>query len=180
VKTLPERLPDDVIESFRDLAGNDEDVRWARGDFIATIVDEAMEELRHTPDEKPRVARWVIRELARETGGERDDLSRCYLMADFYPPDVRSKYIPPLTFHKLRACRSAGEQWQKYADLATDDLSITCEALWAMVSRNGDEQPRWLYWLGRAQNYAERLANDETAPLAVREAARDFLEIISI
>ena len=156
----PVKLPDEVIEAARQLLHDGEGHQWRLGDHLVEVVDEFEHVLKRSE---------IIRQLANGVGADASTLRDRECMARFYPPSLRRRY-DSLTYHQLRACKSAGERWREYADWALDNLPAPVSLLRAMVKHNGDLPPAWVDRWARMQRLGELLADDAQAPPWVRQA----------
>ena len=159
-------LPDELIENFRQLLEAGEAYQWAVGDFITDVLDEF-----------PHMDRAeLIRSLADRTGADRSTLRDRQNMSKFYPPEVRQEYSH-LTYHQLRACKSAGDRWREYADWAGDNMPAPVAVIRARIKHNGHDVPAWVHRWEVILGIARRLVDDKDCPELVRKAAGSLVEI---
>ena len=97
--------------------------QWAVGDLITDALAEF-------PDIKRAE---LIKHLADRTGSDRSTLRDRHNVANFYPKEIRKRY-DMLTYSQLRACKSAGEEWQVYADWAAGHMPAPVAVLRARAS----------------------------------------------
>ncbi len=161
------QLPEQVIEALRQLLNDGERYQWATGDFITDVLAEF-----------PQLHRAeLIRQLADRTGSDRSTLRDRHNVARFYPLEVRKQY-DMLTWSQLRACKSAGEQWQEYADWAAGHMPAPVAVIRARIKNNGHDQPAWVHRWESMQGIAKQLAEDSEAPKQVREVAQQVLAVV--
>lgn len=181
---LPE-LPDEIIEQARYLIEQGESHQWLLGDYLAGVVDElsgyysnllgadqASKQVRHA-------RAHIIRQIADRTGTDRSTLRDREVMARFYPPDLRDEYAP-LTYHQLRACKSAGERWREYATWALDNLPAPPAIIRLRIKHNGDIPPAWIGRWDRIYNIACLILDDkeiESIPKHIRDTCL-FVKIV--
>lgn len=164
----PPPLPDAIIEGLRQLVNDSDGRQWVMGDYINAVVDELEG---HYSDLGVKYARaWLVRHMAERTGADVSTLRDRANMAKFYPQDIRTEY-DALSYHQLRACKSAGEEWKRYADWALDNLPSPVSVIRAMVKHNGDLPPAWVSRWERMQVLADVLVMDALTPPEVRGAA---------
>jgi hypothetical protein len=151
------QLPEQVIEALRQLLNDGESYQWATGDFIIEVLDEF-----------PSIARSeLIRQMADRTGADRSTLRDRHNVARFYPKEIRKQY-DALTWSQLRACKSAGDQWQEYADWAMDNMPAPVAVIRARIKNNGDDQPAWVHRWDSMKGLARMIAADREAPEKMR------------
>ena len=167
---LPVKLPDEVIEATRQLLHEGEGYQWRVGDHLAAVVDGFGHVLKRSE---------VIRQLANGVGADASTLRDRECMARFYPPSLRREY-DSLTYHQLRACKSAGERWREYADWALDNLPAPVSLIRASIKHNGDLPPAWVGRWERMLVMADLLVVDEQTPPVVRLAAVALIETAKI
>lgn len=172
----PPPLPDVVIEPLRQLVNDADGHQWVIGDYIIDVVDEL--EAVYSGLGLRSARAWLIRHMAERVGADASTLRDRASMAKFYSPDVRSEY-DTLSYHQLRACKSAGDEWQTYADWAMENLPAPVSLIRARVKHNGDLPPAWKGRWERVLVLAELLADDEEAPAHVRLWAR-VLGVVSV
>jgi len=176
----PPPLPDEIVEGLRQINDSGEVHQWVMGDFLEEVVTELLPHYQHFFDDNgakravKRARAWLINHLSNRTGIEKSTLRDRQNMAKFYPPEVRKQY-DALTFHQLRACKSAGDCWQEWAIWALDNLPAPPHLIRAMIKYNGHLPPIWIGRWERMQSLCELMINDEAAPRHVREAAHSFL-----
>jgi hypothetical protein len=162
-------LPDNVVETARQYLHNEHDARWALGDFLSDVVTE-MEPVYHTAGVKhPRAV--MFRQIANSIGCDPSTLRDRQSMAEFFPAQVRSKY-DMLTWAQLRACRSAGPEWERYAEWSAANLPAPCAIIRSRIKNAGDLPAVWVSRWSSMQAIADLLMGDEQAPPGVRLTAR--------
>lgn len=159
-------LPDEIIERVRQYAEATDVMQWGIGDILVEVVDEFDLHIRRSQ---------ILKELANKTGLDVSTLCDREIMARFYPEDVRDEY-GALTYHQLRACKSAGDNWQHWADWALDNLPAPVAIIRLMIKHNGDLPPAWEGRLQRLIGLAEAIAGDEDAPEEVVAFAATILD----
>jgi len=179
-KRLPD-LPEIVIEVTRQLIEEGEGHQWKLGDHIAGIVDELgsrYASLIDTPQAKSAVRRartHIVKQLADRTGTDRSTLRDREVMARFFPQDVRES-MSPLTYHQLRACKSAGDEWRKHAEWALENLPAPTAIIRLRIKHHGELPPAWMGRWDRMLQLSRDLMVDEAAPDRVRHIARGVIE----
>ena len=163
------RLPDEVIEYFRQLLDSAESTQWKIGRGLVDLVDEMSPVWERSGVKHARAA--IIRQLAVANGVSDSTLRDRESMARFYPPEVQAEYAV-LTYHQLRACKSAGEQWRCYADWAVSNLPAPVALIRARVKCNGDLPPAWIGRWERLQELAELLVGDDLTPDDVKDKVK--------
>jgi len=171
------RLPDEVIERARQLQSEAEGHQWHVGDFLVEVVDELGNYYTRQGVRNARAE--IIRQLANGVGADASTLRDRECMARFYPLSIRREYNV-LTYHQLRACKSAGERWREYADWALDNLPAPVALIRASIKHNGDLPPAWVGRWERMLAIADLLAADEQTPPVVRLAAVALVETAKI
>lgn len=112
-------LPEVVYDQLRGLLDQKEVLQWEIGDFIVDVWQEVE---RYTPEDERRKAHArFLKDLAYNTGTHYGSLRNMEVMSGFYSTKDRKAYIPPLTWSHLRACLSAGEDWETWARWAVDN-----------------------------------------------------------
>ena len=108
------KLPDAVFVQLRHLLDQGETVQWATGDFIRDVWEEIH---RYTPKiDQPKEQAQMIKDMARETGADKSTLRSRFRMSVFFTDQQRATWMPPYTYHQMRALKSAEDGW---ADVAT-------------------------------------------------------------
>ncbi len=183
MKRLPD-LPDIVIEVTRQLINDGEGYQWRLGDHIASVVDELGDKYAGFIDDTPqaegavrRARAHIIRQLADRTGTDRSTLRDRENMARFFPPIVRGDLVP-LTYHQLRACKSAGPDWQKHAEWALENLPAPPAIIRLRIKHKGELPLPWVARWDRFLQLANDLFVDDAAPDRVRAVARSVIESI--
>ncbi len=163
------RLPDGVIEGLRVLLEQGEQYQWATGDYLVEVVDEFRGYYERAGARHARAQ--LLRQLAKETGADISTLKDRENMARFYPSLIRERYHP-LTYHQLRACKSAGEHWQEYAEWALANLPASVASIRHKIKADHNGQPEWFGRWERLRALAELIMADESAPSKIRGALR--------
>jgi len=168
------QLPDDAVETLRQLTGDSDRVQWAIGDVSLALVDELGGMYGKAP---------VRMRIAAETGLAPETVRDREGMARFYPEHVRQTY-QVLGYHQMRACKAAGNEWEKYAEWAVQSgdeyggRPAPVAAIRAKIKGEGDDIPAWVKRWDRLVELAETIANDETAGSEYREVSKWILTII--
>jgi len=165
-------LPDEVIETARQLFHQVEGYQWRVGDFLVDIVDEI---------EKYSGSRSrVIRELSIRCGADASTLRDRENMARFFPAPLRQDY-EALSYSQLRACKAAGsDRWREYADWALGNLPAPVAMIRARIRNNGHDQPAWISRWQRLLVLALVIRDDKEATATVRELCGGLLEMVSM
>jgi len=178
------KLPDSVIESTRQLYLQGEGHQWALADHLVGVVDELRDHYASMMgDEDGRIAArkartWIIRSLAVGIGVDESTLRDREVMGRFFPTEVRQPYTDTLTYHQLRACKSANDKWQAYADWAMDNLPAPVSVIRAKIKGNGhDDPPYWQRKLDKIIHDIEKLMED--TPEEVKGILHDALVLLS-
>jgi len=160
------QLPEQVIETLRQLIDDGDKHQFTVGDFICDVMDEF-----------PEVTRAdLIRQMADRTGADRSTLRDRHNVARFYPPKVRKEF-DMLTWSQLRACKAAGDEWREYAEWAMDNMPAPVAVIRARIKNNGDDQPYWIARWDRMQSLATLLVDDLDCPEVVRRVAAVVLRV---
>lgn len=171
LRDTPPPLPDEIIEQTRQLLDDAERPQWALGDLLVAVLDELGHRYEQIFDERRRAGRaWLIKHIADRTGAATSTLRDREVMARFWTEDLREKYSM-LTYHQLRAVKSAGENWKQYADWAALELPPVA-VIRAKIKNHGHEVPAWLGRWERACTLLDAIARDEMAPGKLRSYAR--------
>lgn len=157
-------LPDAAIEAIRQAVSDSDASAWQMGDLLAGLVDELGPHysafMRH-----PRA--WMIRQIASRTGADASTLRDRECMARFFSPDDRIEFYA-LSYHQMRACKSAGENWRKWAEWAANNLPAPVDYIRKMIKHNGEAPPAWWGKWVKVQELCEQLEQDTGAPVDVR------------
>jgi hypothetical protein len=106
-------LPDAVYTQLQHLLDMETIPQWAVGDFI---VDVWAEIERYVPEKERKQAHAeMIRDMATNTGADKSTLRSREKMSEFYTKEDREAWMPPLSYHHLRALMSAGDEWREVA-----------------------------------------------------------------
>lgn len=173
-------ISDEIIEDFRAIYDSASGLQWATGDYLVDVVDELAPKFGVTLDDDNQSQAYhraranIIRQLANGVGCDTTTLYDREGMSRFYPSDVRQDYHM-LSYHQLRACKSAGENWKTWADWARDNLPAPVSLIRAKIKSKGhDEQP----WVGRWQRIivlAGAIRDDPDAPQRLRQICGGLL-----
>ncbi len=154
-------LPDQVIESLRQLLDDGDYHQFTVGDFIIDVLDEF-----------PNIPRGdVIRQLADRTGSDRSTLRDRHNVARFYPVKVRKEF-DMLTWSQLRACKAAGDEWREYAEWAAGHMPAPVAVIRARIKNDGHDKPAWEYRWDSMKRLAGMLVDDSEVPYQVQKVAR--------
>lgn len=172
----PPPLPDEIIETLRQLQGDAERHQWGVGDFLVGVVDElsAVYEIAGVR----RARTWLVRHMANRIGADESTLRDRECVARFFPEEVRGAY--PFSWSQWRAIKSAGDNWKEYADWAADNLPAPVTLIRQKIKANGHEKPKWIYKWEKAMDFLEDIADDEEAPQNVRSFANGIIKSRSI
>lgn len=113
------KLPDEVYTQLNHLLEQKENLQWEIGDFIIELWDEIK---RYTPkkDWRKEHAR-LLNDLAENTGSHYGTLGNLERMSGFYSHEWRERWQPPLSYYQLRACKAAGEDWERWCEWAVGE-----------------------------------------------------------
>lgn len=183
------QVPDEAIEVLRQLIWAHDNDQWDIADHIISVVDEAGPYIAHdisheTKGEVPwerclRMARTeIIRQMSDGTGADPSTLRDREVMGRFFPKEVRKKYEDKLTFHQLRACKYAGEEWRKWADWAVEyadehnGKTAPVRIIRKEIKKEGDGADKlWLARIGRIKSAAYLIMTDALAPRVAADGA---------
>lgn len=162
-------LPDSIVETLRQLADNNERGQWVIGDYLVDVLDELgpVFEAHGVKRARPE----IIRQLANRTGLDNSTLRDRESMCRFFPVKAREHYHA-LTWSQLRACKSAGDNWQVYAKWALDNLPAPVSVIRARVKANGHETPMWIGRWDRIVGLADAVLCDTGTPGWLKLLAR--------
>ena len=108
------KLPDLVYEQLRHLLSMGEANQWAVGDFIRDVWIEI--EMRVPDGDERKEHAAMIRLMAENTGADESTLRSRKKMSTFYDKITREEWMPPYTYHHLRALMAVGrDQWTETA-----------------------------------------------------------------
>lgn len=106
-------LPDAVFEQLRHLLDMEAKNQWAVGDFIVDVWTEIE---KYTPeDERKQAHAKMITEMATKTGADKSTLRSREKVAGFFDERTRNRWVPPYTYHHMRALAAVGEGWEEVA-----------------------------------------------------------------
>jgi hypothetical protein len=159
-------LPDQVIESLRQLLDDGDYHQFTVGDFIIDVLDE----FTNIPRSE------LIRQMADRTGSNRSTLRDRHNCARFFPKEIRKEF-DMLTYSQLRACKSAGSQWREYAEWSASHMPAPVAVIRARIKNDGHDEPAWVYRWDSMRRLANQLVNDSDCPEVVRQVARGVLTI---
>jgi hypothetical protein len=162
-------LPDAIIEHLRQLADSNERGQWEIGDFLVSVLDELGPAFESMGVKRARPS--IIRQLANRTGLDSSTLRDRESMCRFFPVKARDHYHA-LTYHQLRSCKSAGDNWRKYADWALVNLPAPVSVIRAKVKANGHECPAWVSRWDRMTGLADVVLCDTDSPGWLKLLAR--------
>jgi hypothetical protein len=98
-------LPDGVFVQLQHLLDLEAVNQWAVGDFIVDVWAEIQ---RYAPEEEQKQEHAdMIKQMASNTGADKSTLRHREKMSGFYPVSERGRWMPPYSYHHLRALMSA-------------------------------------------------------------------------
>ena len=172
-------LPDDLIETVRQLNHDGEGVQWAMGDLLVSAVEELGPVYATHPaiGSTRRARTYILRKIADSTGIDESTLRDRQSVCAFFPPKMRLEY-DGFTYHQWRAFKHAGGQWRKYAEQAAANLPAPVRVIraWIDEDENGVRPPAWERMLDKFIDIAYALERDEAAPAWLRQAAHFVVE----
>ena len=172
-------LPDDLIETVRQLNHDGEGVQWAMGDLLVAAVEELGPAYATHPGigSIRRARTYILRALADRTGVDESTLRDRQSVCAFFTPDVRRGY-DCFTYHQWRAFKHAGDKWRQYAERAAQNLPAPVRVIrgWIDDDKNEVVVPGWSRMLDKFIDIAYSLERDEAAPGWVRQAAHFVVE----
>ena len=158
---VPVQLPDALIETLRQLLDDGDKYQFAIGDFISEVLVE-FDQIKRSD---------LIKQMADRTGADRSTLRDRHNVAKFYPQDVRVSY-DMLSYSQLRACKAAGDEWERYAKWAQKHLPAPVAMIRQRIKHNGDDAPYWISRWARMQNISRLIVSDPDAPEKVKKVCR--------
>lgn len=163
-------LPDEVIEGLRQLTDTAAGLQWATGDYLVGVVDEFTPYWERSGVRNGRAA--IIGQLAASVGVDGSTLRDRECMARFYPTAERVKY-DMLTYHQLRACKSAGPAWRTYADWAAGSLASVAK-IRDKIAQDHNGVAAWVGRWDRLLALADMIIKDDSTalPAGVRAVLR--------
>jgi hypothetical protein len=167
------KLPEQAIEECRQLISAADNMQFGMGDWLVILVDEVAPMWTAAGIRHPRAE--IIRQLSGATGADATTLRDRETMARFYPVSVREEF-DCLTYHQLRACRSAGDRWREYAEWARDNLPAPVAVIRAKVAGNGHLPPPWIARWERVGVLCDLIARDPGAPTSIRAVCQELLD----
>ena len=172
-------LPDDLIETVRQLNHDGEGVQWAMGDLLVAAVEELGPAYATHPGigSIRRARTYILRQLADRTGVDESTLRDRQSVCAFFTPEVRHEFNF-LTYHQFRAVKHAGDKWRQYAERAAQNLPAPVRVIrgWIDDDKNEVVVPGWSRMLDKFIDIAYSLERDEAAPGWVRQAAHFVVE----
>lgn len=154
-------LPNNIIEAVQAAVADGDNQQWRMGRLLADLVDEFVPHYKQVGVKQPRA--WLIRHMAARVGADPSTLRDRESMARFYPESVTEEFSM-LTYHQLRACKSAGDRWREYAEWAADNLPAPVALIRARLRNGGALPPSWLRRWELIRSMAVSLVNDNEAP----------------
>lgn len=156
------KLPEEIIDELIQLAhtGTENDLRL--GDVCVMLIDGLS-----TVYPKHFIRSRIATEsgLATETLRSREWVSRNIPV---------EKRIYPFTFHQYRACLAAGEQWEKYAQKAIEEMEnyngriAPVAVIRSWITKSPDEIPPWRRKIDRIKEIAESVLDDTELPAKIK------------
>jgi hypothetical protein len=154
------KLPDELEQIISQLSVDIDAKYWKLADLVRDLVDEL-----YPAYSKGEIRRGVAL-AARQASDTVRDLER---MSRRVPEGKRRQY-EALSRHQLRACLSAGDAWEVYAQWAlesADDFGgrpAPVVAIRARVKGSGQELSLWLKRWGRIVELAGDILDERDAP----------------
>ncbi len=171
----PPPLPDDIIETVRQLQDDTDNLQFALGDLIVAVTDElgsAYEPYSHNP------SFLIMTLIANRAGVAKSTLIDREKVARFFPKEIREKY--PYTYGQFRALKKAGDRWQEYADYFLDHLPAPVSIISEKIRRDKTNEPPWMGRFEKFGELAQVLIKDEEAPDFVKRCARSCMLSLGI
>lgn len=174
-KTLDFVLPERAVELLHAYRDGEDSQQWALGDLAVALRAKLCK----------RRGDWIrlCRRLAIEASCDESTVRDRHNMAQFF--DGSREEFSVLSFHQLRACRSAGDAWRTYAERAitsADDYAgkpapVNVIRAWIREDRKSasdkeDELPRWEQLLTSIIEMCDAIRRMDDAPETARDAAR--------
>ena len=174
-------LPDDLIETVRQLNHDGEGVQWAMGDLLVAAVEEMGPAYASHPSlgSLRRARTYILRQLADRTGVDESTLRDRQSVCAFFTPEVRHEFNF-LTYHQFRAVKHAGDKWRQYAERAAQNLPAPVRVIraWIDEDENGVIIPAWERALDHMADTAYSLSDNREAPDWVRQLAHFVITTI--
>ena len=172
-------LPDDLIETVRQLVNDGEGYQWAMGDLLVSAVEELGPSYATHPSigSTKRARTYILRSLADRTGTDESTLRDRESVCRFFEPKMRLEY-DCFTWSQWRAFKAAGSRWRMYAEQAAQSLPAPVRVIRSWIREDGNEviTPAWERMLDKFIDIAYSLERDEAAPAWLRQAAHFVVE----
>ena len=158
------QIPDEALTQLRTLLEEDGTMQWEIGKFIAVYWQEV---LRYVDSRDTREAHAeVIRQFASGTGADRTTLRDREKMWLFFTDDDRERF-PVFTYHQFRALRKAGEDWERWAILASDG-NWSVARIRKEMAKEEDPNKVLLKRLDKLGKATRKILDDQDVPKEVR------------
>jgi hypothetical protein len=173
-------ISDEIIETFRAIYDSSSGLQWSTGDYLVEVVDElapqfgAMLGDDNTSQAFHRARASIIKQLAYGVGCDTTTLYDREGMSRFYSEYERKEYHM-LTYHQLRACKSAGNNWRTWAEWARSNLPAPVAMIRAKIKQGGREEPSWISRWQRIIVLAGAIRDDSDAPQRLRQLCGGIL-----
>jgi len=168
------QLPEDLLNQFASLVEHQDQSQWNVGKFISEVVDEFAEAWEASGIRNGRAA--VIKCLCNSRGNLDESTARDRQnVYEFWKDKLEPEY-EVFSWSQLRAIKSAGNRWEKYAVWALDHLPSPAWRIRKEIKGNGDGLPIWSDYWERIISLAERLSREENLPDKIRSIIKAILE----
>lgn len=117
--------------------------------------------------------------IGNSIGWDQDTLRDQQRMCEKIPAQKR-RY--QLSRHQYRACLSAGEDWELYADKAIEygdehgGKSAPVNVIRKWIKGDDNEEPKWPHWLEKLIDIAEKIYTSD-APEPLKEAMQSIINL---
>jgi len=177
-------LPDELIEKIRQLSDTADSFQWQIGDILSDVWDEVGQAYAAILDSERKAHAYIIGQIATRAGIAKSTLRDRESMSRFFPQAVREQLIP-LTYHQIRAIKSAGDQWQIYRDWVFDQANQngyfpSVETIRDQIKADGAECPLWSRRLIKVLPVLEKISLDPDAPQDIRGDIVEFVELVDL
>jgi hypothetical protein len=173
------QIPDEAYDQLRTLLEHDGSIQWQVGDFITEFWTEMKRYLVESEVNKAHAK--MIRDFADHTGADRTTLRDRERMSRFFTQEERAEY-PILTFHQFRALRSAGDDWQQWAEWAMENgrqgAPASTSKIRQAIKESKDPTPDFLKRLERMEKDGQWVLSNEEPPKDVKDGVALVLTIL--
>jgi hypothetical protein len=174
------QIPDEAYAQLEALLEREGGIQWEVGDFIADFWQEMQRYLK--PEEEDEAHAKLIRDFADNTGASRSTLRDREKMSMFFTAEDRNRY-DVFSYHQFRSLRSAGENWEIWAEWAIRNSFRGRPASEKKIREaiDADRDPTVVYKkkLQRMETDCKGILIDERAPDEVKVNVEEILKILN-